>query len=378
MHSVIQHPGRLEMHYAIEGSYYVINTQLPVFDPLEPTIAEIIGDAPVFALVDKCIANSYGEQLRNYFRIRDLTLLGLLTTSGAEQDKTQAEVERITDAISDAELPREGVLLAIGGGVTLDKGGLAAAQYRRGIRCVRVATTLVSIVDVIVGIKHGVNQREHKNRIGSFYPAAANIGDRSFLRTLAPEALAAGCAEILKIALIRDPDLFVLVEHWGHDLVTSGFQDPPGVADDVIARAQLGMMYELASNLYEHDRRRAVDLGHTFSPVIEARSGYRFLHGLAVGIDMLLSTHLAIRRHLCDIDVLDRLMATYQAVGLPLSQNYCGLDDLFGALESARRHRGALNLVIPTGIGNVTFIQKLEREELAEALAHLQELEVSC
>jgi 2-epi-5-epi-valiolone synthase len=376
MNTVIHHNDSLEMLYKVEGSYRVVNTARPVLDPSNPILAQALDHSPFVALADRRIASAYGDALKGYARARGLDLLDLLTTSGSEQDKTLAEVERIVDALSAAKLPRDGALLGFGGGVTLDVGGLVAAGYYRGIRYVRLATTLIAIVDVMVGVKQGVNQGDHKNRIGSFYPAAANIGDRAFLRSLGTEALAAGLAEVLKMAVIGDPELFDLVERWGRDLVASGFQDPPDVADEIIARAQLAMMRELAPNLYELDRRRKVDFGHTFSPVIEARSGYRLPHGHAVAIDMLLSTRLASRRGLCSSDVLDRLVATYRSVGLPLIHEACGLEILAGALDAGRRHRGALNLVVPTRVGGVTFVQEVGHEELAEAIGYLRALKM--
>jgi len=197
----------------------------------------------------------------------------------------------------------------------------------------------------------------------------ASINDSSFLGTLSASHLASGMAEIIKMAMIADPVLFGLVEQHGAELIARRFQEPAAAARAIMMRAEVAMLRELKGNLFETTLQRSVDYGHTFSVVLETDGAYALPHGHAVGLDMLISTCLAASRGLCPTTVLERLLAVYGQVGLPLSQEICSADRLIESLESVRKHRGgALNLVVPREIGRPMYLQEVGRDELQEAL----------
>jgi 3-dehydroquinate synthase len=245
-------------------------------------------------------------------------------------------------------------------------------MYRRGVGYLRIPTTLIGQVDVSVGIKQAVNAGESKNVLGSFYPPIASINDASFLATLAGPHIAAGCAEIIKMAVVADAELFSLLEQHGGALTASRFQDP--AAHGIMMKAEAAMLHELEDNLFETDLQRRVDFGHTFSVALETDSSYSLSHGFAVGLDMLISTCLAVGRGVCARSLLERLVTLYHCVGLPLSQHICSAERLHESLESVRKHRGgALNLVVPCEVGRTLFIQDVSRGELTDALGVLAE-----
>jgi 2-epi-5-epi-valiolone synthase len=360
---------RVEFERAL--AYEVVQAPGPVFDLADATLAEALEDRPVFAVVDRRVDAIYGTALRAY-AATSLRCVGVHPLHAAEATKSLATVEELCAAAHAAGLPRDGVLLGIGGGVTLDQTGLAAALYRRGVRYARVPTTLVGIVDVGVGIKQAVNAEGHKSLLGAFYPAYANVNDVSFLASLPEPALACGLAEMVKMALICDARLFALLEAHGAELLASRFQDHPA-ADEVIARAQVTMLEQLRDNLYEDDRARAVDFGHTFSPQLEVRTGYALAHGEAVAADMALSTAIAVELGLCDARLLARVAALLRSVALPVAHDALDRELALGAVASARAHRdGALNLVVPSDAGSVTFVQDAGASLLGAALARVR------
>jgi len=181
----------------------------------------------------------------------------------------------ILDRMCEYKLRRREPFLAIGGGCMLDICGMAACLYRRGVPFVRVPTTLLAIVDASVGVKNGVDfccgitDDTYKNRVGSFYAPSACLLDNSFIATQDERNISNGFGEILKLALVRSPDLFELLETHGAALIKSRFEHtasvPDGVSGRIIDRSIQIMLEELGPNLWEYQLERCVDYGK-FSP----------------------------------------------------------------------------------------------------------------
>jgi 3-dehydroquinate synthase len=350
-----------------EVRYRVLHSADFAFDPHNPTIAELVGSRPVFAVVDEKIDGLYGGAIRAYFN-KTMESCEPLLVDGSESKKNWTQVATICKALADANVPRQGVLMAIGGGVALDMAGLGASLFRRGVDYVRIPTSLIAMVDVGVGIKQAINFEGKKSLLGAFYPASCTVIDPTFLSTVSARDISCGIAEIIKIAMVKDQGLFELLEENMATLVSSKFRHLP-VGVEIIAQSGRLMMEELQPNLFEEDLQRIVDFGHTFSPSIEIASAYRFAHGEAVAIDILLSTYIAVQRGTCDAGVLDRLVRLMRAAGLPLTQTVCTVDDFKKGLTGIRSHRGGkLNLVLPRALGRVEFTDELEDAELIEAL----------
>ncbi|KAL3927148.1 MAG: hypothetical protein SGARI_005405, partial [Bacillariaceae sp.] len=206
-----------------------------LLDPTNMQLLESTGVHPEgyntrFAVIDAALDEIYGEKIRAYFTAQGLDL-STIVIEGGEPDKRPAAVDTILDAMCAYKLRRREPFLAIGGGVVLDIAGMAACLYRRGVPFVRVPTTLLSIVDASVGVKNGVDycccvtDETYKNRVGSFYAPSSCLLDTAFITTQDTRNVSNGFGEILKLALVRSPDLFELLETHGTALVESRF-DP--------------------------------------------------------------------------------------------------------------------------------------------------------
>jgi 3-dehydroquinate synthase len=214
----------------------------------------------------------------------------VLAISGMEQEKTVQQVSRVWDWLVASGAQRRDALVAFGGGVVCDLVGFAAATYLRGIGLVNAPTTLLAQVDAAVGGKTGVNHARGKNLIGAFYQPLCVVADTSLLGTLSPRAFAAGMAEVAKIGMILDAELF---EHLERNAGALG----PGQPDDltpVVARA-----IELKATIVERDEREdgermLLNYGHTVGHALEAVGGYgSLLHGEAVAIGMRAAAFIA-------------------------------------------------------------------------------------
>jgi 3-dehydroquinate synthetase len=267
-------------------------------------------------------------------------------------------VEAVVDRASAMGLGREGPIISVGGGVCLDSVGVSAALYRRGVPNIKIPTTLVGLIDAGIGTKNAVNYRGHKSLLGTFSAPEASLLDPMFLTSLPERYLRSGVAEALKIAIICDPSLFALLTVHQDELLQSSFQAPQKEAAETIRRSATEMLRELASNLYEHSRRRMVDFGHTFSPYIETASNFRVLHGEAVAIDIAISAEIAGFLGVLKSEDLGVIHDAFAGFGLP--HHWAGIDtaDMYDSLRSIYQHRdGHLHLVVPSEIGRAEFLE---------------------
>jgi 3-dehydroquinate synthetase len=360
-----------------DGISYRVDIDHDVLSPGNPLLAEYLKGRRVLAFAGPTVDRLYGDELRAYLGSwLEPEEWSLHVIGTGESNKTMSTVERICAQAKESNLDRHGVMLAMGGGVTSDLVGFAAAIFARGVRFVRVNTTLVGQVDVGVGVKTGVNAYGAKNMLGAYHPPHGSINDPAFLTTLPRRQITCGLGEIVKMAIVRDAELFAVLEE-----TPTVFHEPvPPYADRdradfVLRRAMELMAHELCFNLRELDLARIVDFGHTFGPVIESASGYRVAHGESVAIDIALSSHVAHRLGHIDQATCDRILRLLDALGLPIFDTCCTLPLMRAAMHSAWSRRGRkLNLVVPAGIGTGVFVEDLEDVPdalLTDALAAL-------
>ncbi|MGB6644977.1 MAG: sedoheptulose 7-phosphate cyclase [Candidatus Cybelea sp.] len=349
-------------------TYDVTQLTSHVFDTDVTALADLVGRRPLLIAFDEIVYVLYGATIRAYLE-RHLNVFKTVILKAGEANKNFYQVERVCEAAISAGLPRNGVMIGVGGGVVLDIVGMAAALYRRGVDFVRIPTTLLGMIDVAVGIKQAVNFGQRKNVLGTFYPPIGVLNDPTFLQTASRRDLASGVAEMIKIGLIADRVLFCLLEQYLERLIESSFQKPAAAAREILERSQYAMMTQLAPNLYENDLKRAVDFGHSFSPTLELRSDYRLTHGEAVALDMSLSTAIAVQRGICGQSLFDRLIALYETVGLPITDDLCTGPLLMEALVDVKGHRGGeLNFPVPAGLGACAFLQHVDANDCRVAL----------
>jgi 3-dehydroquinate synthase len=283
-----------------------------------------------------------------------------------EQKKSMPSVIKICEEAFRRGVDRTSVLVSIGGGVCSDVVTVAASFIRRGITHLRIPTTLLAQVDAAVGIKGAVNLGKKKSAMGCFYSPEAVLIDPHFLTTLPDREFRNGCAEIIKIAAVCDPELFILLESNIRRLRAHQFSPTDTVTRAILWKSIVRMLEQLEPNLYETQTyERAVDFGHTFSPAVESASLFRISHGEAVAIDMALCTVMAWRGGWLPSEARDRVLALIRSAGLPTYSQYLTRELCFSAVKEASKHRGGhANVVVLSSVGMALFISeplKLER-----------------
>jgi 3-dehydroquinate synthase len=350
--------------------YEIINAP-DLFNPQNEALLTMgrLEKARRFVVVDGNVARYYSAQIREYFACHRIDAK-IITFPGGEKNKSIESYLSILRELDSFPIDRrDEPIIAIGGGVLTDVVGFVAGSYRRSVPHIKVPTTLMGYVDASVGVKTGLNFNGHKNRLGSFEPPLRVLLDRSFLKTLPQRHLLNGVCEIIKLAVIKDPELFTLLEEHGAESVTSSFQDETG--GRILDRAITGMLEELQPNLFEENLSRKVDFGHTFSYGLETRHETHLLHGEAVLLDIALSVLIAGVRNLLSEDEIKRFFRLLTRLGISLKTETLSPLLLWESLEERIRHRNGFQRVpMPAGIGNCVFLNDVRLDEI-EATVNL-------
>jgi len=242
-----------------------------------------------FLLTDNNLFEMYSDRIRMIFH-EELENGRYFALPASEKNKTLEWVGRIGEKMLSSGLDRGSLLVAMGGGMITDIGGLAASMYMRGIDFVNVPTTLVGQIDASLGGKCGVNLKSAKNIMGLFSPPRKVIIDPGFLDTLTRQQIRDGMVELLKIAAVADTDLFSRLESIHCNIV--GVND--SIKLELIERAARLKLAVVVKDFRESGFRMILNFGHTTGHAIEACAGYgKFSHGQAVAIGLLVAAELS-------------------------------------------------------------------------------------
>ncbi|TVP61485.1 MAG: sedoheptulose 7-phosphate cyclase [Nodularia sp. (in: Bacteria)] len=331
-------------------------------------------------VIDANVYELYGKQIRSYFQHYDIDLT-VFPIIISETEKSLSSFEKIVDAFSDFGLVRKEPVLVVGGGLITDVAGFACAAYRRKSNFIRVPTTLIGLIDAGVAIKVAVNHRKLKNRLGAYHAPLKVILDFSFLQTLPTSQVRNGMAELVKIAVVSNSQVFELLYEYGEQLLSTHFgqvnatPEIKEIAHTVNYEAIKTMLELETPNLHELDLDRVIAYGHTWSPTLELAPRVPLYHGHAVNIDMALSATIAAQRGYIPTQERDRILDLMSKIGLSLDHPLLNGDLLWDATESISLTRdGKQRAAMPRPIGECFFVNDLNREELDAALAEHKRL----
>jgi 3-dehydroquinate synthase len=366
---------RVTHHRPIE--YEVANCQ-NIFNPENEALVSVGRrmNTRRFVIVDSNVERHFSAQIREYFDFHKIDARVLVFPSG-EKNKTVENYLWVLRELDKFPINRrDEPIIAIGGGVLTDIAGFVASSYRRGIPHIKVPTTLMGYVDASIGIKAGINFNNHKNRLGSFEPPKKVFLDRNFLKTLPQRHILNGMCEMIKLSVIKDHELFKLLETYGSLSIETRFQDETSTS--ILDRSVGGMLEELQPNLFEDDLARKVDFGHTFSYGLETHPETDLLHGEAVLIDILISSILAAARGLLSKQELDRILELVSKFGIVLNDGLVTPELLWETLKERTYHRNGFQRVpLPHGLGGCAFANDIKFDEIKSACKIYGERKIS-
>ncbi|MEM7724982.1 MAG: sedoheptulose 7-phosphate cyclase [Cyanobacteria bacterium P01_A01_bin.45] len=333
-------------------------------------------------LVDKNVERYYGEQLEHYFDYHGIHLEKLVYRA-MEVDKGIHSVEKMLGDFKRLGVSRDEPVLIVGGGVLADTGGLACALYHRNTPYVMLSTSIVAGIDAGPSPRTCCDGFGYKNLLGAYHPPVLSLTDRFFFKTLREGWLRHGIIEIVKMAVVKDAELFCDLEKAGPELITTRFGTIDCQPEDEIStlsqkilggalRSYVAAEYD---NLYETHQCRPHAYGHTWSPGFEIEAG--LLHGHAVAIGMGFGAYLSYRMNWIGAKEFHRILRLISSFGLSLWHDIMlNKHTLWSSQEKIFQKRGR-NLAAPLPkdeIGKCAYLNSLSRDELYEAIDEYQEI----
>lgn len=292
----------------------------------------IISDSNVWPL--------YGSLLKEQLESTGYSVYSFIFPAG-EASKNTDTYFAILNYLAENHITRSDCLIALGGGVTGDITGFAAATYLRGIAYIQIPTTLLAMVDSSVGGKTAVDLPAGKNLVGAFYQPQLVLCDISVLSTLPSDYFLDGCAEVIKYGILYDTKLFAHLETFGIDFDR----------EYVIGRC-IELKRDVVSNdEFDTGARQKLNLGHTIGHAVETYSNFSLSHGRAVSIGIAIITRAVVRMGLCEEKTHTRICQLLNQFRLPINTAYSATILAQIAQSDKKRSGNSLNLIIPREIG---------------------------
>lgn len=344
----------------------------------------------LMVFIDSGVVESFPnikKSIQNYFEKRKnrLDLVGeIIEIPGGEKAKESWDAtHEIIREITTNHICRQSFVIAVGGGSHLDVVGFAASLVHRGIRLIRVPTTVLAQNDAGVGVKNGIDGYGMKNLTGTFAPPFAVLIDYSFLKTVENSFWLGGASEAFKVAIIKDRNFFnYLSENAGllknrNDLFM----------EDVVKRCAILHLDHIhkSGDPFEFGSARPLDFGHWSAHKLEAMSGYKIGHGQAVSLGIALDTvYASLTNFISEMEcylIIDALNRAGLPIWTDLLEKKCINDELeiIKGISEFREHLGGqLTITLPYGIGSRIEIHEMKIDLIKQAIERLKQISKNC
>lgn len=332
-------------------------------------------------VIDDGVANAHTDLLKNINSYCEkfsdhLALTKSIVVKGGERCKNDdGNVDKILNAINENAICRHSFVVVIGGGAVIDMVGYSAAIAHRGVKLIRIPTTVLSQNDSAVGVKNSINAFGKKNFLGTFAPPFAIVNDSIFLKTLEQRDWISGIAEALKVALIKDAEFFGYLEKHAEKLRN---RDHEAMQFTIYKCAEIHMQHiAQGGDPFESGSSRPLDFGHWAAHKLEHMTDYSLRHGEAVAKGIILDVTYAYLIGLITEDELHRITRVFEVVGFDLSfpvENEVEMNRLLNGLEEFREHLGGqLTITLISEIGKKHDVHEIDNLLMKKALQRVNE-----
>ncbi|MGC9467386.1 MAG: 3-dehydroquinate synthase [Anaerolineae bacterium] len=347
--------GQYDVHVG-DGILELLGGRVRAAGILEQALVAVVSNTAVAPLYAEAVVESLEQRGYGTF---------VVEIPDGEAYKTLETVHALYDAFLHHDLDRDGVVLALGGGVVGDIAGFAAATYMRGVRFIQVPTTLLAMTDASVGGKTGVDLPQGKNLVGAFKQPELAFIDLAVLGTLPEAELRSGLAEVIKHGVIADPDLF-------EDLAAALDSDALAITTDLLARSIAVKIDIVKQDPHERGLRAVLNLGHTVGHALEWLSGYEMRHGEAVAIGMVAAARIAEGLGRARPGLGDRLSTILGSAGLTANCPARPAREIWNAMRhDKKRHGQRLRWILPVRVGEVQIAENVPEELVLSTLIEM-------
>lgn len=282
-----------------------------------------------------------------------------------ENSKSYTELNKIYSFLLDNNYGRDTLIIAVGGGVTGDLAGYAAATFMRGVQLVHIPTTLLAAVDSSIGGKTGINFEKKKNMIGSFYQPELVLIDTEFLETLPKDEMVSGAGEIVKYAYLSDSNFYsFILENISGIISGSNKQLEKAILNSAAIKAAVVSQDEKESGL-----RKILNLGHTFAHAFETELNFKIKHGQAVTAGVIAALNLSSILNLLPGRHLNNLLQLPKKIVLPRKLTGLNNENLFRIMLHDKKNRnGKIKFVLLSEVGNLLLDVEADKKYVFKAL----------
>jgi 3-dehydroquinate synthase len=378
----------LHQSFTVKFSYDVFFTSA-LFDTTNKLINDFLtGVNPsvsvkkILFVIDDGVANTHpalAGQIKDYFIQHNQTQLiqDILIIPGGETVKNDIRyLDQVLEAINTHGVDRHSFVAVIGGGAVLDMVGYAATISHRGVKHIRIPTTVLSQNDSGIGVKNGINYFSKKNFLGTFSPPVAVFNDELFLSTLSDRDWRSGIAEAIKVALIKDKDFFIWLEE---NAVLLAQRDRVAMNYQIWKCAQLHLEHIRGTDPFESGSARPLDFGHWSAHKLEYLTNFEVRHGEAVAMGIALDTVYSNLSGRLSTDESQRVLNLIQKLGFELTHPLLQVEQddspiLLGLQEFREHLGGQLTITMLTAIGKGEEVHEMDAEIIKKAGEILHEL----
>jgi len=374
---------------AVKYEYPVWFTQ-GVFDPQNSVFVDSVTRIEsgkrhqIAVIIDEGVFANWPDlpsMIESYFRSHseslELVAVPLIVPGGEAAKNDERLVNQLQKNLLDLAMDRHAIITAIGGGAMLDLVGFVAATTHRGIRLIRIPTTVLSQADSGISVKNGINAFGIKNFVGTFTPPFSVINDFDFFSTLSDQDKVAGMAEAVKVALIRDQQFFEWLEKNSSRLRCF---EPNTIGYMIRRCAELHMEQIVhGGDPFETGNARPLDFGHWAAHKLESLSQHHLRHGEAVAIGIALDTRYSVQTALLPGSEDQRVCTLLERLGFTLWSDYLESVDnhgsiiIFQGLKEFQEHLGGdLSITMLNEVGFGIEIGEIDEREMLRAFAWLK------
>lgn len=370
----------LQQSFSVKFEYKIFFTS-SLFDINNNTLADFfkkqaaISIRKIYFVVDKGVADTHPElqaNIKAYFeKYREMKLIqDIMVIPGGEAAKNDPELfDQIVEAVNHYGIDRHSYIAAIGGGAVLDLVGYAAAVSHRGIKHIRIPTTVLSQNDSGIGVKNGINYKGKKNFLGTFAPPNGVFNDDNFLVTLTDRDYRSGISEAIKVALIKDPAFFHWIAQHTAQLVA---RDQRSMNYLIKRCAELHLNHIAGDDPFETGSARPLDFGHWAAHKLEQLSNFEVLHGEAVAMGIALDSSYSFLKGMLAENDLQQILNVLVELGYDISNPHIQIKNLqspilLGLAEFQEHLGGLLTITLLTALGTGQEVNEMDQQVLIEA-----------
>ena len=339
------------------------------FDDLSRCMEELGSkDLRVCVVTDSNVEKLYLDDVKNVLE-GSCARLTSFTIPAGEQHKTLDEIRRLYTHLIRQEFDRRDLLVALGGGVTGDMTGFAAATYLRGIRFVQIPTTLLSQVDSSIGGKTGVDFDSYKNMVGAFHQPSMVYLNVNTLQTLDETQFASGMGEVLKHGLIRDASYY----EWCLDHMGEIEERQPDLLKEMVVRSILIKRAIVQKDPLEKGERALLNFGHTVGHAIEKLMDFRLAHGACVNLGIIAASYISWKRGNIPEEIFYEIRDMSVAFGLPISYDSLRVDEILETMKKDKKRIGeTTRMILLKRLGSSYIDETVTDDEIRSALQFLR------